>query len=178
MASRLPWPPLPPRHTPSHLADPPSHLTRDLLVWTTQKFWELFRKIAKNAGSFIFYLFIYLPFLLSPKHRCFFPGRTRPFSMYLRLLLPRLFFNNGIRNATGTMGDKKNGAEDDLILPCSFWYLHLFLRYTGSKNLRKTPPPLILGKYCPDCAVQEKVYTQGFFFKDVFWSKSRRFWNP
>ena len=54
--------------------------------------------------------------------------------------------------------NKKNGAEGDLILPCSFWYLHRFLRYKGSKNLKNnTPPPLILGKHCPDCAVQGRL---------------------
>jgi len=33
---------------------------------------------------------------------------------------------------------EKNG-EDDLILPCSFWYLQQFLKYRGSKYLKDTP---------------------------------------
>jgi len=53
-------------------------------------------------------------------------------------------------------GIKKNGAEDDLILPYSFSYHQPFLRYNGSKYL-KTPPPLILGKYCPDRYFQGRL---------------------
>jgi len=36
--------------------------------------------------------------------------------------------------------NRKHGAEDDLILPCSFRYVQEFLRYRGSKYLENIPP--------------------------------------
>jgi len=54
--------------------------------------------------------------------------------------------------------NKQNGAEDDLILSCSFRYLRPFLRYIGARNIKKKhPPPLIFGKHCHDCAVQGRL---------------------
>ena len=48
---------------------------------------------------------------------------------------------------------KINEAEDDLILPCSFWYVQQFLRYRGSKYLENTPTPnfakTLPRLYCP-----------------------------
>jgi len=49
---------------------------------------------------------------------------------------------------------KKNGAEDDLILSCSFSYHQPFLIYNGSKYLKTHPSPLFFGKYCPGRSVQ------------------------
>jgi len=38
-----------------------------------------------------------------------------------------------------------------------FWYLEPFLRHSVQNKRKKTPPPLILGKYYPDCAVQWRL---------------------
>jgi len=56
--------------------------------------------------------------------------------------------------------NKENGAEDDLILPCSFSYHQPLLRYNGSKYLKAHTFPLILVKYCPDLPVQGRLNSQ------------------
>jgi len=54
----------------------------------------VFRKIAKNAGSFNYFFWA----LDIPTKKTFLRRRIRPFSMSLRLL-PQLLLNNGMRNA-------------------------------------------------------------------------------
>jgi len=48
----------------------------------------------------------------------------------------------------------------------TFCYLEPFLRYRGPKKQEKQPPPLILGKYYPDFAIQGRlsVPSQGNIF--------------
>jgi len=52
----------------------------------------------------------------------------------------------------------------------TFWCLQPLLRNWGSKNLKNHhPPPLILGIYCPDCAVQGRllILSSDKYFKRI-----------
>jgi len=51
----------------------------------------------------------------------------------------------------------------------TFWYLEPFLRHRGPNKRKQHPPPLILGNYYPDRAVQGKlsIPSLGKYFKRV-----------
>jgi len=72
----------------------------------------------------------------------------------------------------------KNGAEDDLILPCSFAYLQPFFRYRGSKYLKTTPSSTYLGELLPQLfCPRETQFPVETNILNIFWSKWRRPWN-